>query len=252
MLASELTFPSEYESATGILSTPGLLFTPSFMSTSEFMATPGYVKTPGYTETPGYFTQHRIPSAFLSNNSTQKHPPFSISTVPEDYFNVALFPAREFSSEDCNFSNSSQFKDTVAVPTSCMSYKPEKKARYTKFDQGSIEKKQVNPPLKTSTSPTLSSSSYSNTSSSTDSPKNASNSSIKSHACHYCHRSFSRKYDARRHIRIHTGDKPYTCLCCSKGFARSDALRRHIQKELDCYAYSRDSSISKISKASHY
>ncbi|CAO0794964.1 unnamed protein product [Mucor circinelloides] len=53
-------------------------------------------------------------------------------------------------------------------------------------------------------------------------------------ACTYCNRTFSRKYDAARHKRIHTGVKPYSCPCCNKGFSRSDARVRHFRTEYNC------------------
>ncbi|KAL0091177.1 hypothetical protein F4703DRAFT_1710600, partial [Phycomyces blakesleeanus] len=49
----------------------------------------------------------------------------------------------------------------------------------------------------------------------------------KPHGCTVCEKSFARKHDLGRHMRIHTGDKPYMCLCCKKAFARTDALSRH-------------------------
>lgn len=53
-------------------------------------------------------------------------------------------------------------------------------------------------------------------------------------SCEICQRPFSRKYDLRRHFRIHTGDKPYSCPCCKKAFARTDALKRHLRVEEKC------------------
>lgn len=61
----------------------------------------------------------------------------------------------------------------------------------------------------------------------------------KVHACDFCDRKFARKYDAHRHIRIHTGNKPYVCPCCRKCFARSDARTRHVRKEPACFAFSK-------------
>ncbi|KAI9206315.1 uncharacterized protein BJ171DRAFT_422205, partial [Polychytrium aggregatum] len=50
------------------------------------------------------------------------------------------------------------------------------------------------------------------------------------YACEFCAVAFRRKHDLQRHIRsIHTHVRPYTCQKCGLGFARSDALKRHIE-----------------------
>ncbi|KAF9089449.1 hypothetical protein BGX23_006692 [Mortierella sp. AD031] len=56
----------------------------------------------------------------------------------------------------------------------------------------------------------------------------------RSFPCHLCPRIFSRKHDLHRHIRVHTGSKPYLCTNCRKAFARTDALCRHYKVEDDC------------------
>lgn len=53
-------------------------------------------------------------------------------------------------------------------------------------------------------------------------------------SCPQCNRSFARKYDLIRHIRVHTGVKPYACPSCKKRFSRSDARTRHIRTEPNC------------------
>ena len=48
--------------------------------------------------------------------------------------------------------------------------------------------------------------------------------------CRFCGKNFIAPSHLVRHVRIHTGEKPFVCEHCGRDFADSSTLRRHKQR----------------------
>ncbi|XP_076174622.1 LOW QUALITY PROTEIN: uncharacterized protein LOC143150322 [Ptiloglossa arizonensis] len=46
--------------------------------------------------------------------------------------------------------------------------------------------------------------------------------------CEECGKTFFENHDFRKHMRIHTGDKPYSCTVCARAFTTHSSLSQHL------------------------
>ncbi|XP_030054042.1 zinc finger protein 740 isoform X1 [Microcaecilia unicolor] len=54
--------------------------------------------------------------------------------------------------------------------------------------------------------------------------------------CDVCDMKFIQKYHLERHKRVHSGEKPYHCERCQQAFSRTDRLLRHKRMCQGCRA----------------
>lgn len=49
------------------------------------------------------------------------------------------------------------------------------------------------------------------------------------YVCQYCKAIFAQSIELTRHVRTHTGDRPYVCRECGKGYSQASRLSVHLQ-----------------------
>lgn len=61
--------------------------------------------------------------------------------------------------------------------------------------------------------------------------------SAKSKTCHICSKTFTKTFSLNRHMKLHSGERPYKCLTCDFAFIQKSDLIRHTATHGESYDY---------------
>uniref|UniRef100_A0A8C6TUJ8 C2H2-type domain-containing protein n=1 Tax=Neogobius melanostomus TaxID=47308 RepID=A0A8C6TUJ8_9GOBI len=73
----------------------------------------------------------------------------------------------------------------------------------------------------------------------------------KKHQCSVCNKRFRGRRDLQRHIRVHTGERPYRCSSCEKAFTCKDTLDVHMRTHTGERPYSCQTCGKTFTQTSH-
>ncbi|XP_062594604.1 sal-like protein 1 [Saccostrea cucullata] len=55
---------------------------------------------------------------------------------------------------------------------------------------------------------------------------------VSNHSCFVCGKTYSTPSKLQRHVRVHSGERPYPCHVCGRRFTRSDHVKQHLKTHL--------------------